>query len=166
MYSACSGPIKSHVVTTLSNGLDWSPEDNIMYYIDTMSKNVYSFSYQRETGTLSNQQPLVDYSQHSDLALPDGMCRDTQGRLWVCSFGGQCVTCWSPAGEKLMKMKIPGARRITSCCFGGPNYEWMYITSANYGCNQKELADYPNSGSLFVVKDLGARGTAPHKFKP
>ena len=147
--------------------MDWSPEDNIMYYIDTIDKTVYSFSYQHETGTLSNQQPLVDYSQHSDLALPDGMCRDTQGRLWVASTaGGECVTCWSPAGEEVMRIKIPGAKCVTSCCFGGPNYEWMFVTTTPYGCSEQELADYPNSGSLFVVKDLGTRGTAAHKFKP
>ena len=110
-FFALVGPVKEHIVATLSNGLDWNLKDDIMYFIDSVSSRcLYSFSYQRETGTLSNQQPLVDYNQHSDLAMPDGMCRDTQGRLWVCSFGGQCVTCWSPAGEKLMDMEDPWSK--------------------------------------------------------
>lgn len=161
-----AGPIKHQVMTTLSNGMDWNEEDNTMYYIDSIPKCIYSFSYNRETGTVSNQEPLVDYNQDSDLAFPDGMCRDAKGRLWVASFGGQRVTCWDPASkERLLTVKIPGAKRITSCCFGGPNYEWLFVTSASYDADEQELADYPNSGAIFVVKDLGARGVAAYKFK-
>lgn len=161
-----AGLIKEHVVTTLSNGLDWNRDDNIMYYIDTLANSVYTFTYNRETGSLSDQKVLIDYTQDADLAHPDGMCRDVKGRLWVASFGGQRVTCWDPESkERVLTLKIPGAKRITSCCFGGPNYEWLFVTSATYGASEEELAEYPNSGALFVVKDLGVCGTPAYKFK-
>ena len=155
-------------MTSLSNGLDWNGEDNIMYYIDTYPKHLYSFAYDSKTGTLSNKQVCIDYGQYSELGFPDGMCVDSKGRLWVASFGGQWgVTCWDPVSkERLLTVKIPGARNITSCCFGGPNYKWLFVTSATYGASEEELAQSPNAGALFVVKDLGASGTPAHKFKP
>lgn len=161
-----SGVLKEEVVTSLSNGLDWNAADNTMYYIDTDAKNLYKFAYSKEDGTLSGKEVLIDYSQDAELGFPDGMCVDSMGRLWVASFSGQGVTCWDPSTKKrLMTLKIPGAKRITSCCFGGPNYEWMFVTSAVYGASEEELATNPNSGALFVVKDLGAKGAPAHKFK-
>lgn len=102
-----------------------------------------------------------------ETTFADGMCTDEKGRIWVAMFNGQSITCWDPATKKiLLTVKIPGAKCITSCCFGGPNYDWMFVTSATFSSSEQELADYPNSGDLFVIKDLGARGTPAHKFKP
>lgn len=163
--------LKEHAVTSLSNGMDWNAADDTMYYIDTPSKNVYMFAYDKETGSLSNQQVLIDYSQDPELSVPDGMCVDTEGQLWVASFGleqgdGRRVTCWDPQSKKrLMTLRIPGAKRITSCCFGGPHYQWLFVTSATNGADRKEMAEYPNSGAIFVVKDLGVCGSPAHKFK-
>ena len=165
------GVLKEQVMTSLSNGLDWNAADDTMYYIDTRPKNLYKFAYDKETGTLSDRKVLIDYSQDPGLGLPDGMCVDNMGRLWVASFGvepgsGGRVTCWDPrTGERVMTLKIPGAQRITSCCFGGPDYRWLFVTSAQFGASEEELKNMPNSGALFVVKDLGAKGGPAHKFK-
>lgn len=165
LFCYSKGSTEDKVTTSLSNGLDWNADNDVMYYIDTYSYNLYTFAFNSQTGSISQQEVLIDYSQDKELAFPDGMCRDTKGRLWVASFGGQCVTCWDPkTRQRVMTLRIPGARRITSCCFGGPDYAWLLVTSAMYGAGKEELAENPNSGALFVVKDLGARGTPAHRF--
>lgn len=136
-----------------------------MYYIDSFPKKVYSFSYNKQEGSVSNQEVLLDYCQ-DDIGIPDGMTIDTKGRLWVASYFGQRVTCWDPqTKETVLTVKIPGARRITSCCFGGPNYEWLFVTSSSINATEEELSEYPNSGYLFIIKDLGAQGSPANKFK-
>ena len=152
---------KEHSNAGISNGIGWNLVEDTMYHIDSLVEKVYSYSYCRQDGSTSNKKIFIDYAQED--GCPDGMCIDTKGRLWVAIFNGQQVICWDPqTKEKLMTLKIPGAKKITSCCFGGPNYEWMFVTS---GSSEEELGEFPNAGAVFVVKDLGAKGSPPHKFK-
>ena len=75
------------------------------------------------------------------------------------------MTRWDPMSrEKLLEIKIP-AIRVTSCCFGGPNYEWLFVTSASVQDSDTDKEKFPHSGGLFVVKNLGTRGVAPNCFK-
>ena len=66
-------------------------------------------------------------------------------------------------GEELQIVKFP-ARRITSCCFGGPNYDELFVTSAAAGADDDELKQYPLSGSLFRVTGLGVKGYPPNVY--
>ena len=96
------------------------------------------------------------------------MCIDTEGRLWIASFKSGKVTCWDPTtGEHVTDITIPGALNVTSCCFGGPNYEWLFVTTASFKTNEDEEAKkrYPNAGDLFVIKDTGARGFPGNKYR-
>jgi len=59
------------------------------------------------------------------------MCTDMKGRDWVAGFFGQSGTCWDRnTGEMVSQVKVP-AKRITSCCFGGPNFDWLFVVSAS-----------------------------------
>ncbi len=150
----------------LSNGIGWSPTNDKMYHVDSHAKSVYIYSYSKGTGTVTDRRQLIDYSCDDSLAVPDGMCTDEDGRLWVASYGGKQVTCWDPnSGEVVKTIMIPGAKDITTCCFGGPNYEWLFVASATSHLTEEEREAFPNSGSLFVVKNLGTRGTPAQKFK-
>ena len=115
---------------TVSNGMAWSPDWTKMYYIDTYVKKLYSFDYNESAGTITNQTVAVDYAQDDALGLPDGMCIDAEGMLWVAGCTHHVVTRWDPAtGKKLAHIPIP-SHCITSCCFGGPNYDKLFVTSA------------------------------------
>ncbi len=149
----------------LSNGIGWNLADNALYHIDTFALKMYRYQFNKEEGTVSDREKFIDFT-YVDQAFADGMCVDTEGRLWVAMFSGGSVICWDPSTkEKLTTVKIPGAKRITSCCFGGPNYEWMFVTSATLEAKETELEKYPNSGDIFVIKDLGAKGRPANLFK-
>jgi sugar lactone lactonase YvrE len=47
--------------------------------------------------------------------------------------------------------------QVTSCAFGGPELDRLYITSARKGLGEKELAEQPLAGGLFVL-DPGVKG--------
>ena len=150
---------------SISNGIVWSNDNKTMYYNDLLPGKVYKFDYREDDGTISNQQVFIDYAAKGDaLGLPDGMCSDTEGRLWIASYSGNGgVNCWDPqTGEHLRSILMPGASNVTSCCFGGPNFEWLLVTSARVG---QDPTKYPNAGCVFVVKGLGVQGKPAHRFK-
>ena len=150
---------------TLSNGIAWSLEWTKMYYVDSLVRKIHSFDYDESACTVTNQIVAVDYAQDSALGLPDGMTIDAEGKLWVAGFHGGAVTRWDPAtGKKLAYIPIP-AQCVTSCCFGGPNYDKLFVTSATMYAKESDLQQYPHAGAVFVVEGLGVHGLPPQKYK-
>ncbi len=84
-------------------------------------------------------------------ASPDGMTIDNKKNIWICHFGGACISVYNLKGKKIHKLKLP-AKNITNCTFGGKNMNDLYATSALKGMNKNEVKKFNLSGSLFHVK--------------
>jgi len=56
------------------------------------------------------------------------------------------------------------APQVTSACFGGPDLDILYVTSAAIGMDDEGLAAYPDAGGLFAVTGLGIRGRPTRRF--
>lgn len=146
---------------TISNGIVWSLDHKQMYYIDTPTGVVRSFDYTIEDGSIAN--PRVVVTVPKEMGHPDGMTIDEEGMLWVAHWGGSSVGRWNPkTGELLQKIDVP-APHVTSCAFGGENLDILYITTARQGLNDQQLATYPHSGGLFMVKP-GVKGQRAYSF--
>src|SRR5699024_1470282 len=52
---------------TLSNGLDWDPVRNTMYYIDSANQEVVQFDYDPETGQISNEDSVYRFEESDGL---------------------------------------------------------------------------------------------------
>lgn len=134
----------------ISNGLAWSPDYKIFYYIDTPTRQVRAFDYDLDTGNISNPRIAVEIP--ASLGWPDGMTSDMEGRLWIALWGGSRVSKWDPAtGRKEAEVAIP-APHVTSCVFGGARRDLLYITTARVGLDESALAQYPLSGGLFQIQ--------------
>jgi sugar lactone lactonase YvrE len=55
------------------------------------------------------------------------------------------------------------APRVTSCAFGGPELRTLFVTTARTGLDDRQLAAWPLSGSLFGV-ETGVPGMPAHRF--
>ncbi|KAK8757282.1 hypothetical protein V5799_000014 [Amblyomma americanum] len=59
----------------------------------------------------------------------------------------------------LTKISFP-AKYTSSCCFGGKNYDTLYVTSGSF----RPDATRPEDGRLFKVTELGVKGKAAYEF--
>jgi sugar lactone lactonase YvrE len=146
---------------TISNGITWSLDEKTMYYIDTLTREIWSYDFTPSEGSIRNKRILVNVPENE--GMPDGMTRDEEGNLWVAHWGGGKVNCWDPlTGKKLREVSVP-APHTTSCVFGGPDLDELFITTARSGLSEEMLERYPLSGNLFRVKP-GVRGLPPYRF--
>ncbi|XP_026070081.1 regucalcin [Carassius auratus] len=146
----------------LSNGLEWSLDHRIFYYIDSLAFMVEAFDYDIQTGGLSNRRMV--YKMEKDECIPDGMCIDTEGKLWVACFdAGRVLRIDPQTGTRLQTVKLP-ASKTTSCCFGGKDYSDLYVTSACIDLDADALAKQPEAGCTFKVSGLGVKGIPAYSY--
>ncbi|MEI8314093.1 MAG: SMP-30/gluconolactonase/LRE family protein [Verrucomicrobiota bacterium] len=140
-----------------SNGIVWSLDRRTMYYIDTPRVAVDAFDYNLETGAISNRRIAITIPP--GIGRPDGSTLDADGMLWVAHWGGGRVTRWNPQTGKLLATVNVPAQQVTSCAFGGPKLDRLFITTARRGV---ETTD-PLAGGLFCV-DVGVKGLEAFEF--
>ena len=108
-----------------SNGIDWSPDDRLMYHVDSIDRRVDVYEFDLASGSLGDRQQLIAFED----TIPDGLTVDTDGNLWVACWGGYAVRKFSADGALLETVSLPTAN-ITCPVFGGPALDRMFITSA------------------------------------
>ncbi|MGB3618897.1 MAG: SMP-30/gluconolactonase/LRE family protein [Catalinimonas sp.] len=129
----------------ISNGLDWWEPRGEMYFIDSPTRRVRAYDYDRATGNIAFKRVVVEIPD--DEGVPDGLTLDGEGNLWVAIHGGGKVVCFDATdGKRLATVQVP--TKNSSCpAFGGPDYRTLYVTSISQG-NEKD----PLAGSVFHVQ--------------
>ena len=54
------------------------------------------------------------------------MTIDSKKNIWICHFGGACITVYNLKGKRICKIELP-AKNITNCTFGGIKNRDLYI---------------------------------------
>ncbi|GAB2902689.1 SMP-30/gluconolactonase/LRE family protein [Streptomyces mayteni] len=133
---------------TVSNGIGWSPDGSLMYYIDTPTQRVDVFTM-TEDGSARDRGPLVDTTEFA--GSPDGLTVDADGCVWVAFWDGHAVRRFTPEGKLDRVVELP-VSRATACAFGGPGLTDLYITTASVGTDP---GAEPLSGSVLVLPGAG-----------
>lgn len=141
---------------TISNGLEWSPDGSLAYYVDTPTSRVSVFDYDRDTG-LTGRRTLVEIDP--GVGMPDGLTVDSEGGIWVALWDGGAVHRYAPDGTLDAVIDVR-ARRTTACTLGGPNLDQLFITTSREGLKPGED---PLAGSLFTV-EVGVKGLPVRPF--
>jgi len=139
---------------TVSNGISWSPDNKILYYIDSPTREVKAYEYDIKNGEIKNERVVIRFSEKE--GYPDGMTTDQEGKLWIANWGGYKVGRWDPVNGKMIeKIDIP-VERVSSVTFGGPGLDELFITTAAKGFNEmdKKVDENLNEldGMLFRIK--------------
>jgi sugar lactone lactonase YvrE len=140
----------------LSNGLDWTDDQNLFYYSDTNIGRVDVFDTDPDTGALSGRRPFVTVPE------PDGLTLDAEGCVWLALWGSGELRRYTPDGRLDTVVRLP-AWQVTSAAFGGPDLGTLFITTAREGLTPAEQAEQPHAGDIFACTP-GVTGRPPFLF--
>jgi sugar lactone lactonase YvrE len=160
MLDTDHSPVHKLSNITCSNGIVWSKDAKLMYYIDTATGHVDAFDYDVDSGAIANRRVAFKNSWGGYF---DGMTIDADDNLYIAIWEGGAVYKINPKNGRLLSMiKVPGVRNVTSCAFGGPDLNDLYITSSKKGAKPE---DEPNAGALFKIRLNDVQGLPAFEFK-
>lgn len=142
----------------VSNGIGWSPDGRIMYYIDTTTRRLDAFNYDVALGELGHRRVALTFPEQ--LGSPDGLAVDAEGMVWVGMWGGSRVQRCDPYSGRFLEHIIVPASQVTACAFGGADLCDLYITTAARGIDPLKE---PLAGQVFCCRP-GVAGLPTHDF--
>lgn len=136
----------------ISNGIGWSPDNRVMYYVDSTPQQIYAYDFDLESGEIANRRVFVDRS--AEQGVPDGLTVDADGGVWIAVWEGACVEQYDPQGKLVRRVSVP-ALYPTSVAFGGAGLDELYVTSALVMFPSEERGAHPQDGGLFRLHGMG-----------
>jgi sugar lactone lactonase YvrE len=145
---------------TISNGLDWSLDATLLYYVDSTTQRVDAIDFDLDRGRLGARRAFVLIDPGD--GLPDGLAVDAEGGVWIALFGGGAVRRYLPDGQLDAEIRLP-VTNPTSLAFGGPDLKELYVTSAKHRLTPDQLEREPLAGSVLRLRP-GLAGRPAHRF--
>lgn len=139
---------------TLSNGIDWSPDGQRLYFIDSVPGILF---------VQENDQWQVLREFNAATGTPDGLAVDADGTLWVALCHGGIILGLSPQGETVNELQLP-CDIVTNCTFGGADLRTLFVTTGTFGMSDAEKKANPLAGGLFTI-DMDVPGKLPYKAR-
>jgi sugar lactone lactonase YvrE len=106
-----------------------------------------------EDATLSNRRVWADLTQSAEdgnVPVPDGMCLDAEGAIWVASPSTAEVIRVKEGGEILER--IPVATNAYACMLGGKDLKTLFICTSNASGVDPDSALKEKSGKIEIVE--------------
>ena len=123
-------------------------DENTFLHTDSGRKTIFKIKINKKYEIIKKTK-FLKFSKTD--GSPDGMTVDSKKNVWVCHFGGACITVYNSKGKKIHKVELL-AKNITNCTFGGIKRNEIFVTSALKGMKKEEINKYNLSGSLFHIK--------------
>jgi sugar lactone lactonase YvrE len=131
--------------------LGQEPTTDAPYYVDSVTQRIDAIGFDLDRGRLGARRQFA-HIEPGD-GLPDGLCVDADGGIWLALFGGGAIRRYRPDGTLDAHIPLP-VTHPTSLAFGGPGLADLYVTSARRGAL---------GGSLLRLRP-GVRGREATRF--
>lgn len=142
------------------NGFAWSL-DGARFYLNDSPRTMFVADFDPASGRAGAPYVFADVSAAP--GYPDGMAVDEEGFLWNARWDGAGVARFAPDGRLDRFVPLP-VSRPTSCAFGGPGLDKLYVTSARTGLDAAVLARETLAGGLFAL-DAGVKGLPARRWR-
>jgi sugar lactone lactonase YvrE len=134
---------------TTGNGIDWSPDGSVLYFVDSGDYRVWAFDFDSRDGSVSGKRVFASAAEPD--GLPDGLTVDAAGGVWVALYGGGRLHRYAPDGQLTDVIPTP-VRYPTSCAFAGPGLDTLVVTSAYASIENAGEIPEELDGAVLVAK--------------
>ena len=134
------------------NGTVITPDGNTLIVGETYAARLTAFDVNPDA-TLSNRRVWADLSlsvDDGDVPVPDGMCLDAEGAIWVASPTTAEVIRVKEGGEILDRVLV--STNAYACMLGGDDLRTLFICTSNASGVDPEAALREKSGKIEVVR--------------
>ena len=134
------------------NGTVITPDGKTLIIGETYAARLTAFDINQDA-TLSNRRVWADFTLDADegnVPLPDGMCLDVEGAIWVASPSTAEVIRVKEGGEILDR--IPVETNAYACMLGGDDLKTLFICTSNASGVDPESALREKSGKIETIK--------------
>jgi len=138
---------KQPVKLGIPNTFCWDSQGTVLFISDSLQQKIFSFRVHNQVLDSKTIRVLVDLSDGE--STPDGGAIDSNNFLWNAHWDGHKVVKYDGYGEAHNEIPMP-VPKPTSCCFGGPEYKHLFVTSARATINKEEIIRYPMAGNVFI----------------
>jgi sugar lactone lactonase YvrE len=127
---------------TFPNGVIITPDGATLIVAETMSEQLVAF-------TITDDGSLVDRHvyAHVDDLVPDGICLDAEGAVWVAHPRAGAVRVL-PGGDVTDRVELPG-RNIYACVLGGADRRTLFACTGT--THDRDVAARIRSAKLEAV---------------
>lgn len=140
-------------------GMGWTLDQQTLLISDPGQQRIRAHALDAN-GQLGPMQTWLAIPRHE--GIPQGLCTDAAGRIWLAKAGTGHVSCHHPeTAQELLRIQVP-AGQVTACAFGGPQLRTLFITSACSPTGSGPFSE-PLGGSLFAV-EVDSPGLPAHLF--
>jgi gluconolactonase len=108
------------------NGIALRADGKALLVASTVDKAIYEIALGAR-GTAGAPRKWCDLAPLGEQVGPDGMALDEKGNLYVAVFGAGMIAKINPSGKVVERLKTRG-KNPTNCCFGGKDYQTLYVT--------------------------------------
>ncbi len=146
---------------TESNGLGWSPDGRLLYFVDSAEPVVRRYAYDVDGGRIGGRlADLIDLTDRR--GAPDGLVVDADGCVWVPQWRGGELARIDPHGELVGRWELP-VSQPTCAAFAGRSLDRLVVATSWESMSDDERRAEPWAGHLLAA-DLAVRGVCPHEF--
>ena len=138
---------------SLSNGMDWSVDENFFYHTDSDTNIICEYMFDKETGSIQSTGRKIK------IQGVDGFTINENNDIYAACWGQGHIAVIDTYKMKLKRVIDIPVQIPASCAFAGKQMEYLAITTAYYGMETKTEKD----GGTFLVKN-NIKGRKPYLF--
>lgn len=142
---------------TIPNGTAVLASSDAFFWVDSPTGQISKFKFDKRTGTIGAQEVFANIDPA--LGVPDGICTDQDGGVWVALWGGGKVLRLNSRGKIDCEISVD-CKNVTSCAFSKDDN--LVITTAAATLSGPEALQTGAGGIWMVPADAhGRRGLRP-----